>query len=181
MANKSIYTDEQRSHIRRAYLHLNLPPSAVVQSLNAKFGATFTLSQVQRYINNNHSVQKTAIIRKVETIEALSVNRIARKIANDKADALVKFAERSETLATKAFDFADRATDARTLTAAASAAKTAISMYRVCNGLDGPSSGAAGRPHFNFNFSNVQPLKGQQAAVEVVVTPAVEDDLDDED
>ena len=186
MAAKSLFTDDQRAHIRRTYLHQNLPPSAVVLSVNEKFGTSFTLGQVQRHISNNHSAAKTAIIRKVETIEALSVNRIARKIANDKADAMVKFAGRSETLATKAFDMADRATDARTLTAAASAAKSAITMFRVCAGLDGPGSGPAGRSQFNFNFANVQPLMPGQAqpaagVLEVVVSPAAEGDLDDED
>jgi hypothetical protein len=186
MAAKSMFSDEQRTHIRRSYLNQNLPPSAVVLSLNTKFGTTFSLGQVQRYISSNHSAAKTAILRKVETIEVLSVNRIARKIANDKADAMVKFAGRSETLATKAFDMADRATDARTLTAAASAAKSAITMFRVCAGLDGPGSGPRGTSQFNFNFANVQPLMPGQAqpaqgVLEVVVSPAAEDDLDDED
>ena len=185
MAANSIFTDEQRDYIRRLYLKQSHTPANVCLALNEKFGTTFKHGQVQRHISSNHSAAKTAILRKVATIEELSVNRVARKIANDKADAMVKFAGRSEILATKAFDMADRATDARTLTAAASAAKSAITMFRVCAGLDGPGSGPAGRASFNFNFANVQPLMpGQaqaQAVVEVeIVAPVVSDDDDDD-
>jgi hypothetical protein len=88
-----------------------------------------------------------------------------------------RFGNRAEKITERAMDMAEQARDARSLSAAVSAAKNGLAMFRACHGLDGPSSGGRAAT-FNFNFANV-PGRKPGESVEVDVTPR--DPLEDDD
>ncbi len=183
MPAAKIFSDAHREFVRRAYLTQGFQPVVITSMLNAKFGSTFTGIQVQRLVNQKWSKKRRVFVERAKELNLKSDAQLTRELS---AKVMDDFAGRAVKGATKAFDMLDRANDARTLSAAASAAKSLVTTYRVCSGLDGVGAGGPRAATFNFNFANVVAARSDvQQLVEVapLVAEVVlgDDDVDDDD
>lgn len=171
MATPSLFTTDQKNFMREAYLTQCINPATVAVMLNAHFKTTFGHVQIQRWINANLTKKRKAVALVLSPIERKTNVQIARQISNRHKAVMERWVESSERAADKAFVMVDNARDARTLSAAASAASTLIKNYRICAGIDGNDTPSRGAATFNFNFAAEQPRKVEQAT-DVDATPA---------
>jgi hypothetical protein len=173
-----LFSPEQQQFIRDCYLRSFMQPADVASALNLKFKVEFTTRQVNRWINTTGlTFRRNQIAEQAENyVKGSPTNRaIAKDVAKGHDAAMRRFGNRAEKITERAMDMAEQARDARSLSAAVSAAKNGLAMFRACHGLDGPSSGGRAAT-FNFNFANV-PGRKPGESVEVDVTPR--DPLDD--
>lgn len=176
MPAASIFSPEQRKFIHRAYLTEGHQTATVTELLNKRFGTSFQKKQVQRHINVRLSQRRKVMVERRGEVGIKSDAQIARENAAKSTAVLAGFAEKTRKVTDKALDMALGARDARTMSAATSAAKAGLTMFRVCAGLEGPSTGPRA-VSFNFAFASVQPtIAGQQPAVEVQVTETRDED-----
>lgn len=181
MAARSIFSPENQEFIARAYLEESRQPSEVTELLNQRFSTNFTVVQVQRHINRDLSKQRRVTARKRAAIQKKTASQIAREQAAETQRVLGRFADKSKQVTDKALDMAIQADNPRSLNAATSAAKAALTMFRVCSGLEDGSNAGPRSTVFNFNFASAQPLRdGEQPALEAQVVET-DDDLVDED
>lgn len=166
--------------MRECYLRSFMQPADVASALNLKFKVEFTTKQVNRWINSTGlTFRRKQVAEQAENyVKASPTNRaIAKDVAKKHELALKRFGDRSEKITERAMEMAENARDARSMSAAVSAAKNGLAMFRACHGLDGPA-GATGRAAtFNFNFGNI-PARKPGESLEVNVTPQ-RDPLDD--
>lgn len=185
MAARSIFSPDHHDFIAKAYLQHSKQPAEVTELLNKRFETTFSVVQVQRHINIGLSKRRKAVKEKRTTIERKTDAQIARESARENQRVLGAFADKSKRVTDKALDMALSADNPRSLNAATSAAKAALTMFRVCAGLEGSEGAGPRGAVFNFNFSAFRPpTEGQQPTVEVLVSEADDDDvvnLEDED
>jgi hypothetical protein len=185
MAAHTIFSPAHRDFIRNCYLRSEMQPATIHPMLNEKYGTNYTLVQVQRLINNKWSKKRKVMLERIRTIETKTDGQIVKSITRKHAQIMDRFAGKSEKLADKALDMANSSSSPRSMAAAASAAKSAITMFRVCTGIDKPGTGPTAAT-FNFNFSAIRPIKdGEEPAAPVEVqaieasSPGDEDDDDD--
>jgi len=185
-----IFSDAHKAFMREAYLKRALQPSDVALALNKKFGTSVNSKQVGRFINDTGlSRRRKEIQAKVDERLAMSNSALATQLHAKIQD---RFAERSAKACDKAFDFADRAHDSKTLASAVAAAKSAYSIFRLSSGIEDTGSGPRNST-FNFNFAAVKPIKDSDvvdvatqvatAAIDAAITApetAGEDEGDDE-
>jgi hypothetical protein len=164
------------------YLRSELSPATITPMLNEKFKTQFTLVQVQRLINDRWSKKRKVLVERRRAIETKTDAQIVKATAQSHKRIMERFAGKTEKLADKALDMATGAGDARTMQAAASAAKSAITMFRVCSGIDSTNTGGPRAATFNFNFGNVVPAIAEDSGpvLEAQVVDAAPDE-DDED
>ena len=163
MSKASIFSPEHKKFLQEVYLRQCINPATCATMLNAKFGTTFAHTQVQRWINANLTKKRKAVSMVLAPMERKTNVQIARQIANRHKVTMERWVESSERAADKAFVMVDNARDARTLSAAASAASTLIKNYRICAGIDGNDTPSRGAATFNFNFASEQPRKVDEA------------------
>jgi hypothetical protein len=180
-----IFSEAHREFVHQAYMRQMLQPAAITTALNDRFGTNFKLVQVQRLINSKWSKRRKVVVQRVRAVvEKKTDSQLVKEHANKNAAAMERFAKKTETLADKALDMANNAGDARSMAAAAAAAKSAITMFRLTSGIDGVGTGGPRAAQFNFNFGNLPVQAAGAPPVEVVVTEAPaesRDDGDDED
>ena len=153
------FTEDQLTFIRKKYMaQTGRGRIGEVTALTlAKFpelaAAGFTIKQVHNLVRDRGW---SALRRKVQRGQAASVQAAIAEVGLDKASALKIHIEAhqrvGQKIVAKAEQFVDGATSAKTLSSAASAAKTGISIVRDALGLGSPTS--VSHPTFNFNFAH---------------------------
>lgn len=157
------WSDEHLLLLKKLYLTCSIQPKECMVKVNEKFGTSYNIAQVRRAINDRGwSKKRKALIdkAKVAVVTSKESRAIVSSIVRDHKSVMEDFGERAKKGAKKAFDLVETSGSARELSAAAAAAKSLVSTYRVCYGLD--QEARAGGPTFNFNFAAAQPTKAEK-------------------
>jgi len=150
-----------KAYIAERYVSFDVAPRDLVVELKQKFGLSIRPSALRQHLTRTGlGIRRKQVDAKVSTlVSSASVSQIARVKSSEPRAQLAKWVNSTVTIADKAIDMALASTKPRDLASATSAATSAIKLFRICAGIDGPSSVDPHRPHFNFNFSNVMPLR----------------------
>ena len=173
-----------KAYIAERYVSFDVAPRDLVVELKKKFGLSIRPSALRQHLTRTGlGIRRKQVDAKVSTlVSSASVSQIAKMKSSEPRAQLAKWVSSTVTIADKAIDMALASTRPRDLASSTSAASSAIKLFRMCAGLDGPDPKLAGT--FNFNFSNIVPgFPGQPQpapAVEVEIVPPVSEDEDDD-
>lgn len=172
MAKPNIFPPEHLKFIKHLYMRVMLMPAEIADKTNAKYGTSYSAAQLSRTINNRGwSARRKNMVERLGPIEAKKDTAIQRELvkAHDRVmDDVVKGT--TEGLQ-RAMQFVAQADNPRTMQAAAAAAKSLFTTFRLAAGLDNSSNRPAGTNVYQFNFASTK--------VENIAEP-VEIDADDD-
>lgn len=161
MGAPAVFTAEQVAFIRKKYMAQPGKGRAddVVAVTNAKFPG---LNVVKKQIYNLARDRGWTTIRREAKIKALESSQDVALVQQEKTlavQAMIDGHKRlGQKIAQKAELFVDGATSAKTLSSAASAAKTGISIVRDAMGLGSHTSVSQSALTFNFAWSEGSPF-----------------------
>jgi hypothetical protein len=157
MAKPNIFPPEHLKFIRHLYMRVMLMPAEITDKVNAKYGSNYSVSQLSRAINNRGwSARRKNMVERLGPIEAKKDTAIQRELvrAHDRVmDDVVKGT--TEGLQ-RAMQFVAQADNPRTMQAAAAAAKSLFTTFRLAAGLDNSSNRPAGANVYQFNFASTK-------------------------
>ena len=182
MSKPRVLAPEHLKFIRHLYMRVMLMPAEITEKVNAKYGTNYSVTQLSRAINNRGwSARRKNMIEKLGPIEAKKDTAIQRELvrAHDKVmDDVVKGT--TEGLH-RAMQFVANADNPRTMQAAAAAAKSLFTTFRLAAGLDNANNRPQGTNVYQFNFASTKVDDVVEAATEVTAAPAETADEDDFD
>lgn len=139
-----IFTDDQAAFIAAACIERQLPPKTITQLLNAHFGTSFTITQINSRISGCGLRERRRAARVAletpPTPTELGRNDEARK------QCLASFAQKSVAAIDRTFEILEQAATPRDLAHAATAASNLVKTYQVCMGGAEPAIGGASEP-----------------------------------
>ncbi|MFZ9725628.1 MAG: hypothetical protein ACO3EH_00345 [Ilumatobacteraceae bacterium] len=155
-----------------------LMPQEITDKVNLKYKTEYATTQIRRLINTRGwSARRKVIVEKAGIIEAKKDTAIVRELTKAHAKVMDDVARGTSQGLERAVEMVQRAGDARSLSAAASALKSLYTTWRVASGIDN-SNTARGAATFSFNFANVDLRAAPQPVAAMPVEPL---SLDDED
>lgn len=169
------WTQPELDYLKILYLRQQLSPKDCVDKLNKKFGKSWTAPQIHKAVEHRGWAAQKKLVAERSAVECPSVPPVGHLVTlrrRSHAAVMDAFVEKAEKGANKAFQFVSNATTARELNAAASAAKSLVTTYRLCAGMDAAGSGSGNVNTFNFNFAGGLPPPEKQA--EKVSDPVVD-------
>jgi hypothetical protein len=144
----------------------SVPPRDLVTEIKSKFGVDVKVGPLRQWLTRSGlAARKRQVEARVcALVSSAGVETIAKASAAAPRSHLARWAASTVTIADKALVMAGEATKPRDLASSTAAASSAIKLFRICAGIDGPVQRVAST--FNFDFSNLP------APRHIAVTPA---------
>lgn len=181
MATPHIFSEEHLKFIRYLYFRVMLKPVEISEKVNAKFKTDFTPSQISRCINNRGwSARRKNMVEKLGAIEAKKDTAFQRELVKAHDKVMDDVARGTTEGLHRAMQFVANADNPRTLQAAAAAAKSLFTTFRLAAGIDNSNTAQRGTNVYQFNFASTKVDDVVEAATDVSAQPAeIDDDSDD--
>lgn len=181
MPTPNIFPDEHVKFVRFLYMRVMLMPTEITQKVNAKYKADYSVKQISRLINSRGwSARRKNMVAKLGPIEQKKDSAILREIAQAHTKVMDDVAKGTTAGLERAMQFVAGAENPRTLQAAAAAAKSLLTTYRLAAGLDNSGTQRASSNVYQFNFAATQ-VEDVRNVTETVPADVSATDLDDDD
>ena len=170
MAKPLIFSDDHLQLIRKLYLRQHRPPREVAAMVNSKFGSSFSVRQISSMLTERgwagrrreaKSAAILAVNDRQDQIAAAGRADVDRGVADEVVSGQLRIGQK---IMRRAEIYVDTASSGKSLSSAASAARSGVALARGALGLDLPGA-AHGLVNFNFNFaSQAAPLFAKKRA-----------------